>query len=108
MQQLVIFIEVVFKPIANSNSKTNYHLFHNHELSYLVRLTCSNMHENAIFRFFGFFLSFYIYNLSYLELRLNFYEFLKFATFSGIFYIRINPEKDLLRQRGVSVMSAVN
>ena len=36
---------------------------------------CSNMHENAIFRFLGFFWSFFIYNLFHLELRLILYDF---------------------------------
>ena len=45
-------------------------------------LGCSNMHANAINRFLEFFRYFFIYNLSYLELQLNFYDFWKFSGFS--------------------------
>ena len=66
------------------------------------------MHETITDGKIEFFWSNFIYKSLHLELQINFYEFLKFATFSGISYIRINPEKDLLRQPGVSVTSAVN
>ena len=39
---------------------------------------------------------------------MNYYEFFKFAKFSGISHIRINPENELLRQHDITVMSAVN
>ena len=53
-----------------------------------------------------FFWSFFIYNLSDLELQIKSYEFLKFKLYSGISYIRLNPENQLLRQPDVSVTSA--
>ena len=49
-----------------------------------------------------FFWSFFIYNLSNLELQNKSYEFLKFKLYSGISYIRIIPENQLLRQPDVS------
>ena len=49
---------------------------------------------------------FFIYNLSDLELQNKSYEFLKFKLYSGISYIRIIPENQLLRQPDVSVTSA--
>ena len=47
-----------------------------------------------------------IYNLSDLELQIKSYEFLKFKLYSGISYIRLNPENQFLRQPDVSVTSA--
>ena len=72
---------------SNSNSKCHFISCPNHKLSYSVSLTCSNMHDHGINRFFIFFWSFFIYNLFHLELRFNFYDFLKFKSFSGISWI---------------------
>ena len=58
------------------------HLF---DLTWSAGISCSNMHDNAIIRFFGFFWSFFIYNLFHFELRLIYYEFLKFWTFSEFY-----------------------
>jgi len=91
---------------SNSNSKCYFINCPNHHLSYSVRLTCSNMHDHGINRFFIFFWSFFIYNLFDLELRLILYDFKKFGVFSEISWIIINPETDLWRQHHVMLTSA--
>ena len=63
------------------------------------------MHETSTDGNIGFFCSFFIYNLFDLELQIKSHEFLKFKLYSGISYIRINPEINLLRQPCVRMTS---
>ena len=75
-------------------------------LSNTAAISCSNMHENAIFRFFGFFWSFFIYNLFHLELRLNFYDFLEVLCIFWNFLIYFKSRNPLLRQHDNNIASA--
>ena len=62
---------------------------HYYVFTYTASISWFFMHETGINGFLAFFWWFFIYKLFHSELRLNYYDFLKFRQYSGISWVKI-------------------